>query len=113
MVERIKIVWKNRYKIIEGIYRTYFPNKFVAAVAESRLNICESNACGYFDLVGRSEKCLIKGRSCCSGCGCNTDYKVHSLSSYCALKDMGKVPLWDSIMTQEQEDEFKKKHDLK
>lgn len=106
---KIQNVWKNRWKILDGIWHTYFPNSFVKRVAKYRSDICQLNACGYYNKDGSDPRCLVPGKPCCTGCGCNEKYKVHSLSSYCHLKDVNKVPLWEAVMTEEEERSFRKK----
>lgn len=46
-------------------------------------------------------------------CGCNNLYKVHSLSSYCSLKDQGKIPLWEAELSESEEKIFRDKTGLK
>lgn len=64
-------------------------------LAEQRIKICRSNKCGFYDKNGTSEKAFIKGKEACAGCGCNLAAKTSSQDSYCYLKDIGKIPLWD------------------
>jgi len=106
------VIWKNRKKILEGIFNTWFPNAYVERIANQRLSICKSNVCGFYDEKGISENCIIQGKPCCSGCGCNDVFKTHSLSSHCTLKDMGKTPLWEAVMSREQEDDFRNKNNI-
>lgn len=78
-----------------------------------RLKICKSNVCNYYDPVGKSEKCYVRGEGCCTGCGCKDTFKTSSLSSHCYLKDIGQKPLWESVMTEKQEEVFREKTGLK
>lgn len=105
--------WKNRRKILEGIWNSIFPNSFVKKIAAERRKICESNTCGYYDSKGINNACYIKGSPCCIACGCNMKWKHHSLSSQCGLSSVEKEPLWKSIMSSEQEEKFKAKHKIK
>lgn len=94
---------------MEGIWNSWFPNRYVERIADKRKTICESNVCGYYDPKGENEKCYVPGKPCCSGCGCNANWKQHSLSSYCYLQDIGKLSLWDTEMTEEEENKFRTK----
>lgn len=109
----LKVLWKNKWKIITGVLNTWFPTKYVEKIAQERLRICKSNVCGYYEPVGAGEKCVMSGKGCCGGCGCNDVYKTHSLSSHCYLKDIGKTPLWDAVMSQSEELEFRNKTGIK
>lgn len=113
MAEKLKTIWKNKKKIFDGVWNTWFPTKYVERIAERRLAICRSNVCGYYDPIGSDIKCIKPGSGCCSGCGCNDRYKVHSLSSYCYLKDLSLTPLWDTEMTEKEEKMFREKTGIK
>ena len=91
-------IWKNRAYIWQGIKNTVFKRDSVEIIAKKRISICRSNVCGFYDEKGSSEKAYIKGKEACSGCGCNLDWKTHSLSSSCYLKSIGKEALWDSVI---------------
>lgn len=112
-IKKLKAIWNSRGKILEGIWFTWFPNKYVEAIAAKRLAICKSNICGLYDPKGEGAICVVKGSGCCLGCGCKDLYKVHSLSSYCSLKDQGKLPLWEAELTQAEEDAFRTKTGIK
>lgn len=113
ILKNIKTVWVNKGKILSGIWHSWFPSQYIKKVAAHRLAICQENRCGFYDAKGESESCFIKGRGCCKGCGCNDKYKSHSLSSYCYLKDLGLTPLWDSEMTEKEEEQFRYKTGIK
>lgn len=98
---------------MQGIYRTIFKNTFVEGVAAHRENICISNVCGLYNAAGDHENCYVPGEACCKGCGCKLSWKYRSLSSHCYLKDVGKKPMWDTVMTEEEEKEFREKTGLK
>lgn len=106
-------VWKNKNKIIEGVWNSWFPNQFVEKIAAERKAICESNVCGYFDKDGTSEEVYVKGSSGCKACGCNTKWSTNSLSKVCGLVDIGKNPLWGAVMTEQEESLFRQKTKLK
>lgn len=113
MVQKLKKIWKNRRKIFEGIWASLFPNAFIKLVSKYRFDICKMNACGYYDKLGVSEAVIVKGKPSCAQCGCSLAIKTKSLSSQCALSNIGRVPLWSAIMSGEDEDTFKKKHRIK
>lgn len=117
--ETLELAWKNRAQIANGFYNTYLNHKpEIDAEADRRKAICESNVCGYYDKEGKLETSSIPGKPACSICHCNILLKVKCEFCFCALKDIGKVPLWEEIMTKEQsdiinakqyEEQFKKK----
>lgn len=109
----IKKIWKNKFKIIEGFWNKTFPNKYVKRIADKRRNLCTSNICGFYDELGEKPNVYLKGKPACSGCGCEREAKIHSLSSWCYLKDLGLTPLWDAEMSQKEEDNFRSKIDIK
>ena len=110
---KIQAFWKNKWKILQGIYRSVFKNHFVESVVLYRKKLCESNVCGLYSPLGVNENCYVVGEPCCGGCGCKLAWKHRSLSSHCHLKDVGKEPLWNSIMTEEEEKAFRDKTGLK
>lgn len=97
MKEKIKEIWRNRNKIMQGIYN-YFINfkerNEIKRMSLTRLNICRSNSCGYYDKLGESEKAFVKGKEACGVCGCNLKLLTSSQDSTCSLIDLGKIPLW-------------------
>lgn len=90
-----------------------FPSLFVKKIAKQRSIICESNACGFYDLKGTSPLAVLRGKPACAGCGCNIKVKTHSLSSFCYLKDIERNPLWDAVMSESEEITFREKTGLK
>ena len=103
--DTLKLAWENRTQIVDGFYNTYIVHKpEIDAEANRRLVICESNVCGYYDAEGKPETSSIPGKPACSICHCNIAMKVHCTYCYCALKDIDKEPLWDIMMTKEQDD---------
>lgn len=112
-MNRLLKVWKNKWKILEGIRYTWFPNKYVEVIAAKRLEICKTNVCGHYNAAGDKAICYVKGKGCCDLCGCNDNYKTHSLSSACSLKDHGRYPLWDAELTEEEEKKFREKTGIK
>ncbi len=112
-MKKLLTIWKNKWKIVEGIRYTWFPNKYVEAIAQKRVAICKTNQCGHYEEKGVSDICVKKGSGCCNLCGCNDFYKGRSLSSACSLKEQGKYPLWDVEMTEEEEKKFREKTGIK
>lgn len=107
---RLKKIWKNRNKILTGIFYSLFPNEYVESIAKKRSTVCRKNVCGFYDSLGIMEATILKGKSACGGCGCNERIKTRSLSSWCYLKDIGLTPLWEAEMTEHEEELFKKKY---
>lgn len=110
--ELLQTAWKNKGQIMEGFYNAYVSaNPDIKKEALARLEICRSNTCGFYDPKGESEKAVFKGKESCGGCGCDLYAKCHAMSAHCYLKDLNdpeRPPLWDSIMTVEQEVEINK-----
>ena len=109
----IKKIWKKHREILEGITNATFKNEHVEQIAELRKQICETNVCGHYDAEGKSEICYFPGNPCCSACGCKLSWKQRSLSDSCGLKDLGKDPLWESVMTDQDEKEFRERTGIK
>lgn len=110
--EKIQKAWENKGTIIEGFYNAYIAsNKEIKEEAIRRLEICRTNNCGFYNPKGLNNeymKAVFPGKESCGGCGCDAYAKCHAMSAHCFLKDIGKEPLWDSIMTHEQENEINK-----
>lgn len=108
--EKLQKAWENRAHIAEGLWNTYIShNQEIKDEAARRLSICEANTCGYWDSTGTSDKLLVKGKPGCTGCGCTGEYKVACMSCDCTLKELGQTPLWEAIMSREQEMDIKDK----
>jgi hypothetical protein len=106
--EKLTLAWRNKNNIVEGFYNAYISSKDeIKQEALNRLAICRTNQCGYHDPKGESEKAVFKGRESCGGCGCDLVAKVHAMSSHCYLKDQDKQPLWDALITQEQQEDVR------
>lgn len=107
--DKLKLAWENRSQITEGFYNAYLSNsEEIKNEAIRRLDICRTNECGYHDQYGKSEKAVMKGRESCASCGCSLYEKAHSMSSYCPLRDLGQKPMWEELVTVEQEQEIQK-----
>lgn len=108
--EKIQKIWVNRDSIAEGFYNAFLNiNPEIHEEANRRLSICRSNQCGFYDKEGSSETVVVKGLESCGGCGCNLTGKTHAMSKWCYLKDIGKEPLWDSLMSHDDEVQINKK----
>ncbi len=102
-------LWKNRGQIIEGITNSIFKKDDVEEIARERHLICKTNQCGFYDPEGISPKAYYPGQESCGACGCKIAWKIRSLSSDCGLTEIDKQPLWNAIITKEEEDKLKEK----
>jgi len=109
LIEKLKLAWEKREQIADGLYHTYISHKpEIDQEIARRKAICESNVCGYYDKEGKPENAVITGKPSCSICKCNKDLKAACKWCYCALRDIDKEPLWEEMMTKEQDDEINK-----
>lgn len=93
--KKIKMVWTNKWSILEGMFNYYFTRKKIEKISLWRNEICST--CPLIDTEGSS--CLVPGtQPCCSDCGCSLKFKVRSMSSACPK---GR---WMAVMTEEEED---------
>lgn len=113
--EKIQLAWKNKGQIAEGFYNAYVSaSPEVKEEALKRLTLCRSNQCGLYNPKGENNetlKAVFPGKESCGGCGCDLYAKTHAMSAHCYLKDLNdpeKLPLWEDIMTVEQEIEINK-----
>lgn len=107
--DKLQLAWKNKGVIVEGFYNAYIScSDEVKQEALRRLTICRENKCGKYDPHGESERAVFKGKESCAQCGCATYEKTHAMSAYCPLRDIGEVPLWEELITHEQEMEINK-----
>jgi hypothetical protein len=106
-IQKLQTVWRSKEKIAEGFYNVYINHDTdIQKTIEERIAICESNQCGYYDAAGTGERVALKGQPACGLCGCNKKLKAGCLSCRCALADIGKIPLWEAVLTPEQEKEL-------
>ena len=100
LIKKIKTIFKNKSKIIEGVKNSLFKKAEIEAIALERMEICMR--CPLIDHEGT--KCMIPGTApCCSACGCKLSYKTRSLSSQC---EDPAGPQWKAEMTSEEEDKL-------
>ena len=112
--ETLQLAWNNRVQITDALYNKYIEIKpEIEAEALRRKAICESNTCGYYDKDGKPETSVVPGKPACSICHCNIDLKVNCRICWCALKDIQQQPLWDAMMTKEQDDHIQGKEYMK
>ena len=115
--EKLELAWKNRGVIVEGFYHAYVSStREQRDVALERLEICRSNKCGLYNPKGENTdtlKAVFAGKESCGGCGCGLWEKCNAMSAQCFLGDINpdtqqpySVPLWEAIITPEQESEF-------
>lgn len=102
MLDKLKKIIENRSQILEGIKNSVFKTEHTEAVAQARMDICKTNACGYYDPEGKSEAAVIKGEPSCGACGCNLELKTRCMSCKCGLTTLNKIPLWVE-MTEEDD----------
>jgi hypothetical protein len=107
--ENIIKIWKNKSQIIEGITNSIFKKEDVEEIASERLAICRSNKCGLYDPDGTSSNAFYPGKESCGQCGCKLEWLTRSLSTSCSLSKEGKTPLWDKVLTEEENLKLKEK----
>lgn len=84
-------IWKNKFKILEGLKNKVFKKKYVEKIYNERMEICK--ACPFIDNLG--VHCYVPDTNpCCSKCGCNLNLKLRSLSSSCGDEEN---PRWNSV----------------
>lgn len=112
--ERLQTTWNNRHQIAEGFYNTYIASsEEIKQEAKRRMEICRTNQCGLYNPEGIDDnklKAIIPGSESCGGCGCVLEAKAHCMSCRCHLGDVEQMPLWDRVLTKEQEDFATNKH---
>lgn len=106
MAQTVKYIWQHRKQILEGLHNKVFLAKQTRKIADDRLAICRANTCGYYDKEGKSEMAIVKGTESCAGCGCNLEVKSHCLSCSCFLEELKLKPLWDKLLTTEEEEKI-------
>lgn len=101
MRNKIITIWKNKWKIFEGLYNRLFmkDSPEIRKIVKERLAICQSNKCGLYDAKGEGDNVVMKGKPACGGCGCNASIKASCMSCHCFLADIGQEPLWKAIET--------------
>jgi hypothetical protein len=108
--ERLQLAWRNKGQIAEGFYNAYVSqNKELQKEALRRLEVCRTNQCGLYNPKGENTdtlKAAFPGAESCGGCGCKLYEACHTMSKTCSLADIGKEPLWEAVMTTEQQDEI-------
>jgi hypothetical protein len=94
MKNTLKLIWKNRKEILEGITNSVIRDETVEEIAALRYNLC--NQC-----PSKGGECAVKGTGpCCGECGCSLSFKTRSLASDCPLDK------WDALITVEEEDKL-------
>lgn len=110
--EKLKLFWENRGNIVEGFYNGYVScSPEIKQEALRRLTICRSNICGWHNPDGENNdnmKAAFPGKESCGGCGCDLYAKCHAMHLQCYLGDSGGTPLWEALMTKEQDDDINK-----
>ena len=94
MKNLLKLIWKNKSQIMEGIKNAVVRDEFVEDVARLRHDVCDS-------CPSKGTDCAVKGTSpCCNECGCSLAFKTRSLSSE------GPLGKWSALVTDEEEDKL-------
>jgi hypothetical protein len=110
--DKLQLAWNNKGNIIDGFYNAYISsNDEIKKEAIRRLEICRSNKCGFHNPNGINNstmKAVFPGKESCGGCGCDIYAKCHAMSANCYLKDVKYEPLWEAVMTNEQEQDVNK-----
>lgn len=97
-MSKLKTVWNNRKKIMEGVKNNVFKKEHIEEIASERISICK--ACPFIDEEGSS--CLAVGtQPCCSKCGCSLKFKIRSLSSGCGDE---QNPKWHALISETDEE---------
>jgi len=105
--EKLQKIWENKRGIAEGLYNTFLSHDpEIKAELARRVTICESNVCGYYDAKGETEKVVVRGKPACALCGCNIQTKAAVMWLDCTLKEHGQTPLWEALITEEQDKEI-------
>lgn len=106
-IEKLKTAWRLRKEIAEGFLNVYTSHsEDIQKTIDERVAICQSNVCGHYDAAGTGDNVFLKGQPACGLCGCNVPAKPSCLSCTCTLRDIGKMPLWEAVLTPEQEKEL-------
>lgn len=103
-MKKLKTIWKNKWKILQGIYYSIIVKPEIESIAFERMEICLQ--CPLIDFTGKG--CMVPGtQPCCNitkgGCGCKLHLKTRSLSSECPHPD---GPKWKAKISQEEEDKL-------
>lgn len=105
--ENLQKAWENKGQIAEGFWNAYISqDKEIKEEIQRRLEICQTNECGYYDPKGEGEKIVMKGHPGCNACGCTLPAKAACMSCSCGLTAIGLPPKWEPFMTEEQEKEI-------
>ena len=111
--EKLQTAWKNKEQIAEGFFNAWVSSGAeVKEEALRRLAICRANACGMYNPKGENNetvKAVFSGAESCGGCGCKLYEMCHAMSKTCSLYLVGKEPLWEALITEDQE---KEAHDI-
>lgn len=94
--QRILKIWKDKWKILEGIWNFICGTKRKKEIAEARIDLCRLNKCGLYDKYGQSPNAYVKGAETCAGCGCSLALKTMSMMESCTLQELGQIPMWVS-----------------
>lgn len=95
---KIKRIIKSNSQIAKGLFNSIIIKVKVEQIAKERLLICRKNSCGYYDKDGKSDMAIGNmGKETCAICGCILKVKTRVPECSCALDEIEKKPLWDSV----------------
>ena len=88
-------IWKEKDKILEGIFNKIFKKADVEHIAAERMEICST--CPELDTEG--SKCMVPGTGpCCGLCGCSLSLKTRALSASCDDKR------WEAVLSENEQE---------
>lgn len=91
---KIQKLWRDKWKIVEGIYNYLFLKRKYKKIVKRREAICKT----CIDYNESGDKCFMPGtQPCCGVCGCSLKFLQNSLSSGC---ERGK---WHAVLSEEEE----------
>ncbi len=93
ILKNLKKIWKNKFKIFEGIKNFIIRKKRVEEIAKTRMAICKSCKYGFYG----GECADSSNKTCCGACGCILKLKVRCLSCTCGAEEEGLEPLWRAV----------------
>lgn len=88
----MKKLWKNKWKILEGLLNRILKKQYVEKIYKERMEICK--AC-----PSMGDDCYVPGTApCCNICGCELETKLRSLASGCGDEEN---PKWDAVIKED------------
>lgn len=100
-------MWKNKWKILEGVWYNHFVFYFNKThwakklVEDRRL---ECSTCPNLDYFGKGDNVIIKGKPACGLCGCNIKEKTACLSCECDAQKWKSVKVKNDYLIEQKLD---------